>query len=157
MRQHDERNAAMLSELRPEARPDGAYETAHWIWTELERRGDIENAEYAEYAERDGRKCGEAALNMLAVVELYAMGKPAMDPHAHDAHELRARRVAEHLVSGRKCQFLENKARLVGGQKPFLQVGEISRATIRDKTLGSLRDQQTRYLLFVKDPGRRRR
>jgi hypothetical protein len=91
MRQHDERNAAMLSELPPEVRPRDACETADWIVTELERRGDVENAEYAE---RDGRTCGEAAMNLLAVIELSAMGKPALDPHAHDAHELRARRVA---------------------------------------------------------------
>ena len=100
MRQHDERNAVMLSELPPEVRPGDAGETADWIVAELERRGDVESAEYAA---RDGRKCGQAAMNMLAVAELSATGQPALDPHASDAHEIRARRVAENsrLPQGR--------------------------------------------------------
>jgi hypothetical protein len=92
MRQHDERNAAMLAALPPEKRPARADETADWICAELERRGDIESFEYAE---RDGRKCGQAALIHLAVMEAAAKGETVLDPDAEFAHELRAKALAE--------------------------------------------------------------
>ncbi|RQS56877.1 hypothetical protein DID96_37040 [Burkholderia sp. Bp8963] len=91
MRQHDEHNAAMLAALPPESRPVGAAETADWICAELERKGDIESFEYAE---RDGRKCGEAALIHLAVMEALAKGQTVLDPDAEFAHELRAKALA---------------------------------------------------------------
>jgi hypothetical protein len=66
MKQHDERNAQMLARLPIDSRPSDASSATVWICTELERRGDILNLEYAEV---DGRKCGRAALQHLAFLE----------------------------------------------------------------------------------------
>ncbi|MEI6001998.1 hypothetical protein H3V53_34175 [Paraburkholderia bengalensis] len=87
MRQHDERNALLLATLPAATRPENAEEAADWICEELERIGD---EEHLEFAERDGAKCGEAALIHLAVLETGANDNRVLDPHADYAHFLLA-------------------------------------------------------------------
>lgn len=73
MNQHDERNADLLSQLSPADRPRDSESASGWICAELLRRGA--HGEF-EYAQRDGKRCGEAALEQLAVVEAAAQGQP---------------------------------------------------------------------------------
>ncbi|MGN5478221.1 hypothetical protein ACTMU2_18140 [Cupriavidus basilensis] len=62
MHQHDELNAELLAQIPLADRPTDEWAATEWICAELERRGDIENLEYAEC---DGHKCGRAALRAL--------------------------------------------------------------------------------------------
>jgi hypothetical protein len=72
MNQHDELNAELLAQLPPSARPTDEWEASDWICSQHEKRGDIKNLEYAE---RDGHKCGRAALKHLARLEAAANGE----------------------------------------------------------------------------------
>ena len=104
MRRHDERNALMLAALPVEARPKCAEKAAHWICLQLKRMGDQESLEYAE---RDGAKCGEAALIHLEVLEAATTDNPVLDPHAEDAYEL----LAQATISS--ARFAKYKAKEV--------------------------------------------
>jgi len=72
MNQHDELNAELLAQLPPSARPTDEWEASDWICSQHEKRGDIKNLAYAE---RDGHKCGRAALKHVARLEAAANGE----------------------------------------------------------------------------------
>ncbi|CAG9269820.1 hypothetical protein [Paraburkholderia caribensis] len=69
----DEANAEMLSSLPKHKRPDDRTSAADWICAEHRRKG-----QWAELllAQMDGKRCGEAALEILRCIENARAGKP---------------------------------------------------------------------------------
>ncbi|MGF6759136.1 hypothetical protein [Paraburkholderia sp. GAS42] len=71
MNAFDEANAERLSALPPDARPHDAESAYEWICAHPDILG---NEEHLRYAQRDGSRCGEAALALLEAVEAAAAG-----------------------------------------------------------------------------------
>lgn len=86
MHQHDELNAELLAQIPKSERPGDAWAATDFIYEEHERRGDTKNFEYAQ---RDGYKCGRAALGHLARLEAAANGKTVLSIDAQCAQDVR--------------------------------------------------------------------
>ena len=86
MHQHDELNADLLAQIPKSERPGDAWAATDFIYAEHERRGDINNLEYAQ---RDGYKCGRAALAHLARLEAAANEKAVLSIDAECAQDVR--------------------------------------------------------------------
>ncbi|BEU23236.1 hypothetical protein [Paraburkholderia sp. 22B1P] len=72
--QFDEANAEHMLSLPTNERPSDRASAFEWIYTELTRLGQHEDAAYAV---RDGHRCGEALLEVLYCVERANEGLPA--------------------------------------------------------------------------------
>jgi hypothetical protein len=67
----DEANAEMMMALPLEARPQDREKASEWIISELRKRNLKRELRYAQ---RDGNRCGEGALENLHCVERAALG-----------------------------------------------------------------------------------
>lgn len=93
MNQHDELNAELLAQMPKAERPGDAWAATDFIYTELENRGDVKNFEYAQ---RDGYKCGRAALAHLARLEAAANEKAVLSIDAQCAQDVRKQAMMRH-------------------------------------------------------------
>jgi hypothetical protein len=69
----DEANAEMLGSLPQHQRPEERVSAADWICAEYRRKGQVKELQLAQM---DGRRCGEAALEVLSCIENARAGKP---------------------------------------------------------------------------------
>ncbi|MPW23901.1 hypothetical protein GCT13_46330 [Paraburkholderia sp. CNPSo 3157] len=69
----DEANAEMLLSLPKHKRPEDRTSAADWICAEYRRKGQTTELLFAQM---DGKRCGEAALEVLRCVENARGGKP---------------------------------------------------------------------------------
>ncbi|EUC18722.1 hypothetical protein [Paraburkholderia hospita] len=69
----DEANAEMLGSLPKHKRPEDRLSAADWICAEYRRKGQTTELLFAQM---DGKRCGEAALEVLRCIENARAGKP---------------------------------------------------------------------------------
>ncbi|RAS29760.1 hypothetical protein [Paraburkholderia bryophila] len=69
----DEENAEMIAAVPMRERPADRVAASEWICGEYRRRGQISELEFAQ---RDGKRCGEGALIVLECVEKARAGIP---------------------------------------------------------------------------------
>ncbi|SDI70907.1 hypothetical protein SAMN04487926_12271 [Paraburkholderia steynii] len=69
----DEANAEMLGSLPRHTRPDDRTSATDWICAEYRRKGQMTELLFAQM---DGKRCGEAALEVLRCIENARAGKP---------------------------------------------------------------------------------
>ncbi|VWC75867.1 hypothetical protein BLA39750_00866 [Burkholderia lata] len=93
----DEANAEMMMALPPQTRPKDREAASEWILAELRGRGlGIELI----FAQRDGNRCGEAALEVLHCLERAATGRE------YDRFETKVAQLFRHrsLATQKKAQ-----------------------------------------------------
>ncbi|SKC83365.1 hypothetical protein SAMN05445504_3610 [Burkholderia sp. CF099] len=69
----DEANAEMLGSLPMHKRPEDRTSATDWICAEYRRKGQMTELLFAQM---DGKRCGEAALEVLRCIENARAGKP---------------------------------------------------------------------------------
>jgi len=67
----DEANAELMMALPLKARPQDRNTASEWIFSELKKRNLKRELRYAQ---RDGNRCGEGALQILQCIERAALG-----------------------------------------------------------------------------------
>ncbi|MFM0615005.1 hypothetical protein PQR37_13195 [Paraburkholderia nemoris] len=69
----DEENAEMIAAVPVRERPADRVAASEWICSEYRRKGQMSELEFAQ---RDGKRCGEGALTVLECVEKAQAGIP---------------------------------------------------------------------------------
>ncbi|TAL98800.1 MAG: hypothetical protein EPN73_02290 [Paraburkholderia sp.] len=69
----DEANAEMISALPLHDRPSDRASASEWICSEYRRKGQMTELAFAQ---RDGKRCGDGALDALKCLEDTKAGKP---------------------------------------------------------------------------------